>query len=89
MDIPKRVAEITKGRGADFAVDAVGSGDVLKDGHAALSKQGMLLTIGGVLAQPKFDIGQHVVKGITYRGTHQGDSVSRLVCRTGEQHTLS
>lgn len=50
------------------------------EAHKALAKLGTLLTLGGNPNQPQFAIEQHLVKGVTYRGTHQGDSVPKIVC---------
>lgn len=77
FNIPQEVFNITDGRGADFAIDAVGSPDVLRDGHRSLAKLGTLLTIGSAAANPGFDVREHLQKGINYRGTHQGDAVPR------------
>lgn len=77
VDIPQEVFRITNGKGADFAIDAVGSPDVLRTGHKSLAKLGTLITIGSAAASPGFDIREHLQKGITYRGTHQGDAVAR------------
>lgn len=73
--------DLTNGRGFDYVIDAVGSGVLLKEGHLALAAGGTLLTLGGNSQPPQFPIEQHLVKGITYRGTHQGDSVPRVVSR--------
>lgn len=68
-------------QGLDYALDCVGNENILKIAHAALDKLGTLVTVGsgsqtnvaGLL------LSQHLVKGITYRGTHQGDSVPRVM----------
>lgn len=77
--MPARVREITGGRGADVALDCVASVDVLGDAHAALAKCGILITIGGAAGSPAFDVRQHLQKGVSYRGTHQGDAVPREI----------
>lgn len=66
-------------RGVDFALDCVGNTDIIKTAHAALDALGMLVTIGSgsTTMTAGFALQQHVVKGITHRGTHQGDSVAR------------
>lgn len=66
-------------QGVDYALDCVGNTEIIKTAHAALDKLGMLVTIGSGSPQmvAGFTLGQHVVKGITHRGTHQGDSVAR------------
>lgn len=68
-------------QGLDYALDCVGNENILKVAHAALDKLGTLVTVGsgsqtnvaGLL------LSQHLVKGITHRGTHQGDSVPRIM----------
>lgn len=71
--------EITEGEGVDFVIDAVGRPEVLQDGHAALAKCGTLLTLGGIAKPAGLPINLHLLKGATYRGSHQGDAVSRTV----------
>ncbi|GAB1318125.1 hypothetical protein MFIFM68171_08335 [Madurella fahalii] len=69
----------TGGRGFDYALDCVGRGDLVKVGHLALKAKGTIITVGGspdVALQVTSS--QHLVRGITYRGTHQGDSVPRV-----------
>lgn len=78
-EVASRIHQITGGRGVDYAIDAVGSGAVLAEAHQALTHGGTLLTLGGSADAPRFPIEKHLVKGATYRGTHQGDSVSRVV----------
>ncbi len=78
-EIASKLKELTGGIGFDYVIDAVGHGGLLGEGHTALAKCGTLLTLGGNPKPPQFPIEQHLVKGITYRGTHQGDSVPRIV----------
>lgn len=73
---------LTEGaHGFDFALDCVGSTDVIKTGHAALDKLGWLVTIGSGSKSNTagYELAQHLVKGIQHRGTHQGDSVPRVM----------
>ena len=84
-EIASRLKELTDGIGFDYVIDAVGHGGLLGEGHTALAKCGTLLTLGGSPKPPQFPIEQHLVKGITYRGTHQGDSVPRIVGLTFTQ----
>lgn len=67
------------GHGFDVALDCVGNSDVVKAGHAALDKMGLLVTIGSGADSnvAGYSLSQHLVKGICHRGTHQGDSVPR------------
>ncbi|KAK0712631.1 chaperonin 10-like protein, partial [Lasiosphaeria miniovina] len=64
------------GRGFDFVLDCVGSGDLVRVGHLALKSRGTIIAVGGsqdmALQVPMRD---HLTKGISFRGTHQGDSV--------------
>ena len=69
-----------KGGGVDYAIDAVGSGAVLAEAHDALVPGGTVVTLGGSTQTPGFPIEKHLGKGAVYRGTHQGDSVARVVC---------
>lgn len=76
-----RALAANNNQGLDYALDCVGNPDILQAAHAALDKLGTLVTVGsgsqtnvaGLL------LSQHLVKGITYRGTHQGDSVPRIM----------
>lgn len=77
-------AEVKKlspaGTGMDFTLDCVGNDAVILAAHAALDKLGMLLNIGsGGGAKPQYTIGKHLNLGATARGTHQGDSVPRVM----------
>lgn len=67
------------GHGFDYALDCVGNSDVIKAGHAALDKLGLLVTIGSGSQSniAGYTLAQHLVKGINHRGTHQGDAVPR------------
>lgn len=71
--------EITDGQGVDYVIDAVGHPEVLKVGQQALAKCGTLLTLGGKPTEAGIRIDLQLIKGITYRGTHQGDSVPSVV----------
>ncbi|KXX79317.1 Geraniol dehydrogenase [Madurella mycetomatis] len=76
----KRLKDLTAGgRGFDYVLDCVGRGDLVKIGHLALRAKGTIITVGG---SPDMALqvtsSQHLVRGITYRGTHQGDSVPRV-----------
>jgi len=78
-EVAAKIKELTGGEGVDYAIDCVGTGALLKEGHTALCTGGTLVTVGGHSGNPQFEIGQHLVRGITYLGTHQGGSVSRIV----------
>ena len=68
------------GRGFDYVLDCVGSSSVITEAHDACAKCAALVTVGGSnVAKPEFVLSSHLVKGLTYRGTHQGDSVSRVM----------
>ncbi|CAK3832868.1 hypothetical protein B0A55_02121 [Lecanosticta acicola] len=69
-----------EGRGLDFALDCVGNSDVTRAAHMALDKCGLLLNVGSsATARAEYTLASHLVRGITVRGTHQGDSVSRVM----------
>ncbi|KAK1760288.1 geraniol dehydrogenase [Echria macrotheca] len=76
-DLVQRLKELTPdGRGYNYALDCVGRGDLVKIGHLALRTRGTVITVGGgndVALQ--VTISEHLGRGITYKGTHQGDSV--------------
>ena len=68
------------GSGMDFTLDCVGNDAVIMAAHAALDKLGMLLNVGsGSASNPQYTIAKHLVMGATARGTHQGDSVPRIM----------
>jgi aryl-alcohol dehydrogenase len=76
----ERLKKLTPGEhGFDYVLDCVGRGDLVKVGHLALKARGTLITVGGSLDIMQVTLSQHLVKGVTYRGTHQGDSVPRVV----------
>lgn len=77
--LTSELRKLTNGRGFDYAIDAVGLGSLVKAGHGALATGGTVLTLGGSQQAPPFTLQQHLIKGITYRGSHQGDSVPRVV----------
>lgn len=68
-------------QGMDYVLDCVGNEDILITGHAALDKLGTLVTIGSGAASnvAGYTLAQHLQKGILHRGTHQGDSVPRIM----------
>ncbi|EMC97013.1 hypothetical protein BAUCODRAFT_121537 [Baudoinia panamericana UAMH 10762] len=76
-----RLKQLTpNGLGMDFALDCVGNEDVVHAAYLSLDKLGMLLTVGGSnTAKPSFAIERNLVNGLTIRGTHQGDSESRVM----------
>lgn len=68
------------GLGADFALECIGKENVTIEAHACLDTLGTLITIGSsATAKLGVLISTHLVRGITIRGTHQGDSVSRFM----------
>ena len=69
------------GKGMDFALDCAGSPEVIATCAESLSKCGTVLTVGGVLPgqETSFMSEKFLVGGLTYRGTHQGDSVPRIM----------
>jgi len=78
-ELVEKLMELTDGEGVEYVIDAVGSPQILKDGHKAMAKNGTIVTLGGVVKDCGITINEHLVKGGTWRGTHQGDSVPRVV----------
>jgi aryl-alcohol dehydrogenase len=67
-------------RGLDYALDGVGHEAVLNAAYESLDKMGTVLVVGGSpTAQPKYRVERSLVNGIMIRGTHQGDSVPRIM----------
>lgn len=67
------------GRGMDIALDCAGHEAVLAAAHDGLAKCGVLVQVGGSeVAKAGFVLSKHLIKGVSYRGTHQGDSVPRI-----------
>ena len=86
-DLPRAaiVSELRRlsasGTGMDLALDCAGSPEVLATCAEALGKCGTVLTVGGVSPgqTTAFQSEKFLVGGLTYRGTHQGDSVPRVM----------
>ncbi|KAK0721276.1 chaperonin 10-like protein [Apiosordaria backusii] len=76
-DFVARLKALTPdGLGFDFVLDCVGRGELVRMGHSALRSRGMVITVGGSTDTAlQVPLSQHLARGITYRGTHQGDSV--------------
>ncbi|KAK1074326.1 hypothetical protein LTR12_002182 [Friedmanniomyces endolithicus] len=67
-------------RGLDYALDCVGHEAVTEAAYWSLDKLGTVLTIGGsATATPRLSTERTLVYGLTIRGTHQGDSVPRVM----------
>ncbi|KAK2600652.1 hypothetical protein N8I77_010172 [Diaporthe amygdali] len=75
--VAAQIERLTAMQGVDYALDCAGNGNLIAEGCTALKKRGMVVTIGGGATQAPLDINEMLVKGLTYRGTHQGDSVSQ------------
>ena len=68
------------GQGMDYALDCVGNEAVVIEAHDSLTMLGTLITCGSsATATAGFKLVSQLAKGITYRGTHQGDSVPRVM----------
>ena len=68
------------GLGMDVALDCVGNEAVVNAAYQCLDKLGIVMTVGGsATAKPQYAIERNLVNGLTIRGTHQGDSVSRVM----------
>lgn len=80
-DIAAALKKLTPtGLGMDYAIDGVGNEDVVLAAHLCLDKLGTMIIVGGsptARLTPKIE--GHLVGGLTTRGTHQGDSVSRIM----------
>lgn len=76
--VAAQINEITATKGVDYSLDCAGLGELITEGFAALKKRGMVVSIGGGNTQAFLHTTEMLVKGATYRGTHQGDSVSQI-----------
>lgn len=76
--VAAHIREITAKRGVDYSLDCAGLGELVTEGAAALKKRGMVVSIGGGNTETSLHTTEMLVKGMTYRGTHQGDSVSQI-----------
>lgn len=75
--VAAQIKEITDSEGVDYAIDCAGNGELIAEGCVAAKKRGMVISVGGGPGQAPLDVTEMLVKGLTYRGTHQGDSVSQ------------
>jgi len=80
-DIAEELKKLTpSGAGMDYAIDGVGVEDVITAAHACLDKLGTMVIVGGSpTAKISTKSQNHLVGGLTTRGTHQGDSVPRVM----------
>ncbi|KAK3936694.1 geraniol dehydrogenase [Diplogelasinospora grovesii] len=76
----ERLKALTPGNlGFDYVLDCVGRGELVRIGHRSLKPRGMVITVGGSAdVALQVTMGEHLTKGATYRGTHQGDSVPSI-----------
>ena len=78
------------GLGFDYALECVGRAELVKAGHLSLRARGTVITIGGSMEMAlQTTMAQHLNRGITYRGTHQGDSVPWIVSATTSRRAAS
>ncbi len=84
-ELVERLKGLTlRGMGFDYVLDCVGRGELVKIGHLALKARGLVITVGGSTDTAlQVTLSQHLTRGITYRGTHQGDSVPAVVSVVG------
>jgi len=75
--VAAQIKGITGTRGVDYALDCAGNGELVAEGCIALKQRGMVVSVGGGPTQAPLNVTEMLVKGLTYRGTHQGDSVSQ------------
>ncbi|KUI58988.1 Aryl-alcohol dehydrogenase [Cytospora mali] len=73
--VAAEIKALTGGKGVDYVLDCAGHGDVIMEGCRALKTRGMVVGAGGGPTQAPLSIGQMLIGGLSYRGTHQGDSV--------------
>lgn len=76
--VAAQISEMTATRGVDYALDCAGVGDLITEGYAALRKRGTVVSVGSGATPASLNTTGMLVKGATYRGTHQGDSVSQI-----------
>lgn len=75
--VAAQIKAITGSEGVDYALDCAGSGELVAEGCAAAKKRGTVVSVGGGPTQAPLYVTEMLVKGLTYRGTHQGDSLSQ------------
>jgi aryl-alcohol dehydrogenase len=76
--VAAQIKEITAAiGGVDYALDCAGDGRLVAECCHAAKKRGMVVSVGGGVTQAPLSVTEMLVKGLTYRGTHQGDSVSQ------------
>jgi L-iditol 2-dehydrogenase len=68
-DVPARVAELTGGRGADVAFEAVGASEPIATAVAGLRKGGRLVLIGNVTPRVELDLQAVVTRELSLLGT--------------------
>lgn len=76
--VATQIKETIVTRGVDYALDCAGNGELIAEGCAAAMKRGTVVSVGGGASLAPLSVTEMLVKGLTYRGTHQGDAVSQL-----------
>lgn len=79
-DVAGRLAAITKGRGLDFALDTTGIPAVLRTAVDALAVRGTAALVGSSHSgtEARFEIGDSLNKGWTFKTIIQGSSVPQV-----------
>jgi len=77
-EVAQKLLDLTDGKGVNFVVECAGFGKLITEGHAALAKRGTVLTVGGAGDNAEISVSKQLIKGATYKGTHQGDSVTSV-----------
>lgn len=79
-DVGVRIAEITRDKGLDFAVDTTGIPAVLRTAAESLGIRGTVALVGAAApgTEVDFEIGGSLVKGWTFKTVIQGSSVPQV-----------
>lgn len=77
--VAEKLKSINDGHGFDYVLDCAGVGALIGEGLSALAARGTIITVGGGPSIASLPLGEMLLKGATYRGTHQGDAVSATV----------
>ncbi len=68
-DVPSRVRELTHGRGADVAVEVVGTGPTIRSAVASTRKGGSVTLVGNVTPEIELPLQEVVTRELSLNGT--------------------